>query len=260
MGEVGRGFKPKKEEPVIPPGSDPNNPEKPQAGPDEGDPPEGDPPEGDPPEGDLPDETLIGRSRSKIEIKKMTAARNRVAFKVIDKKSTDLESQGVEQLSSLVLELVSNITDPVLKMERITPEDVKEIKFDSRGKTRLQRKMKGILQGGWSLGLKHARDEINKAKGESFSIDFERLDEEAAAFFDTKSFQISGKLTEDMRTIISNILLNGIKASMSTREVIDQIYEAFAAQGFYYSGGCGISNARGSPIEGGGNCSVKHRS
>ena len=124
------------------------------------------------------------------------------------------------------------LTDSIKTMDRINPEDIQKAKFASTDVAKIRKQFKRVLTAGWALGLKHAKDEVSRAAGEIMSSSFERLDTDAADYFDSSTFRITGKLTADMTAIIQSTLSNSIKASATTADTVDQIYETFAAEGF----------------------------
>ena len=221
MGEVGKGFEPKGQ---------------PQPGDDDGELPkvpgeEGDPQEGDPAEDDsLEDETIIGKAGRKRIAAKLAAARKRVDFAVIDAKSTDIAEEHIVALSASI----TAATIPLIEAipEDITPDAVQRLAFEGRDVAKIKGTSKAMLTDSWGLGVKHAKDEVSKAAGQVMSVAFARLDEDASTFFDAKSFTMAGKLTADMLAIAQAQLSQGIKESKSRQQIIDSIYEQFAAEGF----------------------------
>lgn len=216
MGEVGRAFKPK--------GTPSRAPVIPATGNDEGDPVPG-------------EETVIGEDGVQIisapdMAKKKLQAENRVAFKVIERKSTDIQDEAVTELSDLIMAMVKPVTDELREVEEFDADIVKDIKFDSRAISKIQKASKRMLTVAWQLGIKHAKDEVNKAAGKQLSVSFARLDQDAAKYFDGKSFTMTGKLTGDMTAIVQNTISQGIKSSATIDEVVNQIYEAFGTEGF----------------------------
>jgi len=122
--------------------------------------------------------------------------------------------------------------NPFYDKESVTPDDIKSLKFDGRSKTKINNRAKSMLTDGWMLGVKHAKDEVNKSKGATMSIDFARLDTNAAEYFDAKAFNMTGKLTGDMLSTAANILQNSIKDEKPIGDTVDEIYRTFASQGF----------------------------
>jgi len=221
MGDVGKGFEPKAPVQV------PSTPGTPIPGEEDDDNDDVDPNE-DP---DKPDETIIGKSGQRI-VSKLEAANNRVAFAVIDKNSQQIEEDTVPELSSIVIGIVKPTTDHILTMKVIKPGDLEKIKLDTESVKKLRSAVRRMLNKAWALGEKHARREIDRAKGVKMSSGFVRLDEDAAEFFDQKSFTMTGKITNDMKAIVENILSQSIKSSQTIRDTVDNIYVAFASEGF----------------------------
>ena len=179
------------------------------------------------------EETLVGQARARVsaEMAKKKAI-ERVDFKVIEKKSDDLAVKHVDDLSKSIAEGVAKMLNPFYEKESVTPDDIKSLKFDGRSKTKINNRAKSMLTDGWMLGVKHAKDEVNKSKGATMSIDFARLDTNAAEYFDAKAFNMTGKLTGDMLSTAANILQNSIKDEKPIGDTVDEIYRTFASQGF----------------------------
>jgi SPP1 gp7 family putative phage head morphogenesis protein len=188
------------------------------------------------PEEDMEHE-ITGRTR--VSISAFNRAKARVDFAVIDRQAVSIVNDFVPRVSTVLNDWLKDVVKEMesTKMgtaENSDPTPIKNLKVDNRIKQRLDTTFKSALRAGWSLGVKHATNELDKAKGAVFSktnIDFGRLDDNAAAFFDAKTFSMSGKLSQDALSIIQNILFNGIKASKSTQQLVDEIYQTFASKG-----------------------------
>ena len=110
---------------------------------------------------------------------------------------------------------------------------VNKLDFDGRLKAKMRRQIRTALQRGWSIGIKHAQTEIDRAQGKHFSAEFnaQRLNLIGSEFFDSKSFAITGKLNEDALNTIRQIIYNGAKNGRSLDEVRDEIIDRFARDG-----------------------------
>lgn len=214
MGEVGKGFKPKA--PEVPSGGLPGDEDEEEEGKEE----------------EEEDKTIIGNKSPVDIISKFAAAKGRVDFVVIDKKTLDIEQESVTELSAQLLLVVKPVTDSLRTVETLDAGTSRLVKFNSKSVNKVQKKIKNMLTQGWQLGTKHAKDEVGKAAGQEFKVSFARLDQDAAIYFDSRSFNVTGKLTGDMLAIIQNIISQSIKTTATTTQTVEQIYEAFGKQGF----------------------------
>jgi SPP1 gp7 family putative phage head morphogenesis protein len=82
------------------------------------------------------------------------------------------------------------------------------------------------------LGVRHSTDEISKAQKEQFRANMGRIDEDAAAFLETNGFRMLGNMTADMKKIIQGILVNGVKFSWTTKDIVEKIYDSLTSAGF----------------------------
>lgn len=165
----------------------------------------------------------------------MSRALRRVSFSVIDRSSRDIEDSSVEPVEDKLAEMLSFVVGRIREEKLGTPAgDVSAIgtlDFRKSDKSRVRREIDSILQKSWNLGLRHARDEISRARGESFSIDMGRIDDNASAFLKVNGFKMMGNLTDHMRSIVQNTLINGVKFSWTTDEIVRRIYDNLTKSG-----------------------------
>ena len=230
MGEVGNGFEPKTETPV--PEDEPELDDEGDPIPREPQPPPNTDEQVNPILQDPDDETIRPKKRVVITTGRMKAVIDRVEFAVIASKSESIETAFIIDLSARNLDLLTPVTNDLVLLDTMSADKVQDVKFSSRQISKLQASTKRMLTSSWALGIKHAKSEINRASGKTFTVDFARLDNEAADFFNSKSFTMTGKLTADMLAIIQNELSQAIKSSASGRNTVDAIYRAMAAKGF----------------------------
>ncbi len=185
--------------------------------------------------------TISGLSRaalSNINARAFTRAARRVDFAVIDKRAGDLEATGVDAASAAmgraVIALAAIVRGKQLGQIDGDVEAIGALSFAAKDVTRLRKGLRQMLEEGWGLGRRHARDEIAKARrGAEFAqrIDMAGIEDAAAAFFDSKSFAMAGKLSEDALATIRNILSKGIKTTATTEEMVEEIYTELSRKG-----------------------------
>ncbi len=180
---------------------------------------------------ELPDETITGQ-----QVKaRLQQAMKRVDFAVLARRSDILANDGAQVLGVAAGELTRELLGrlPVVDDLNEIAESIPKLKLDSKLMNKFQRSVSKILSNGWELGLRHAKDEIDKAKQERFSKrhDRERVTMIGEELFDLKSFTITGKFTDDALNTIKQLLINGAKNGKSTDQVIEEIYTRFAQDG-----------------------------
>ena len=84
----------------------------------------------------------------------------------------------------------------------------------------------------WDLGVSHSRTELNSAKKRTFKINMGRIAEDAAEFLRVNSFRMFGFLNDDMKQIVQGVLVNGVKFSWTTDEIITKMYDSLNRAGF----------------------------
>lgn len=187
------------------------------------------------PPGEPVDETVAGRGL--VSVSAFTRAVKRVDFAVIQKQTEADEEQWADAMARSTDAMVGESLALLGDLERLGPDNLEAVQafdFDAENRQGLEASVREMLREGWRLGERHARDEIDKARGEDFSVSFSRrrLDFVGLEFFDLKTFTISGKLTTDMLAVIKNILMNGVKGQKPTAEVRQEIVNAAASEGF----------------------------
>ena len=182
-------------------------------------------------------ETIIGESRGVYGDIAFNRAVKRVSFEVINRRTRELESRHVSDLSNALGTMVGVFAERVKAEKLGTPagggyETIDGLDFDAREKAKVKKVVVAGLREAWNLGLKHAKDEINRAKGERTSVDMARIDEDAAEYLRANGFRMLGNLTDDMRAIILSVMMNGMKFSWTTDDIVKKIWEAMMKQGF----------------------------
>jgi SPP1 gp7 family putative phage head morphogenesis protein len=185
------------------------------------------------------DETVVGQEQKRIVSNAaFTRAMKRVSFAVIDRKSIDLENRHTDSIEKQLGDMLANtvvvIQDEKLGTPAGTIESIAKLDFNTKDKTKTRRAIDTSLKEGWRLGIKHSRDEVGKAKRDATKLDMARIDEDAAEFLRTNGFRMMGNLTDDMRKIIQNVLMNGVKFSWTTNEIVNKIYDSLTTSGFLF--------------------------
>lgn len=185
-----------------------------------------------------PGETVVGEEKRIVSKAAMTRATKRVAFAVIDRKSADLEDRHTVAIEERFADMLGNLIRVIEEEKLGTPagtiEAIRKVDFAPKDKTKSRRAIDAALKDGWSLGLRHSRDEISKARRDVTKLDMARIDEDASAFLKTNGFRMFGNLADDMQKIIQNTLMNGVKFSWTTRDIVNKIYDTLSLAGFIF--------------------------
>jgi len=168
-----------------------------------------------------------------------TRAQKRVRFSVIDRKSTSEIDTGVDKLDMAVARalapMVEQIIDEALGTSRGNNEKIARLQFNAEAKNRVKNAGIQTLKRGWSLGTKHAQNEIAASRKGEFQINMGRLEDDAAAYFNARAFTMAGNLTGEMQAIVKNTITNGLKFSWTTQQIVDNIYKSLVRKGMIKS-------------------------
>lgn len=191
--------------------------------------------------GGVPGETVIGRNKVSIATaEQLAAARNRalkrVDFSVIKNRTEDSVNNNALSMGRVMGEIVNDVLKTIESnnlVQETKLDQIADLKLPGGLKVKMRRVVQSALKDAWAIGLKHAASEVDKAKGERFSLKVKPSEVAmiGAEFFDLKSFTITGKLTDDALAKIKTLILNGVKNGNTTQEVMDNIVKTFAQDG-----------------------------
>jgi len=182
-------------------------------------------------------ETVMGvPSGQLVSTMARTNAMKRVAFQVIDRKGRDIETEHTEKIESQLAAMAAGLIQVIEDNKLGTPaggvEAVEKLDFAKPDKTKVRKAIDKSLQAAWNLGFKHSKDEISIAQGESLKADMDRIDEMASEWLRANGFRMLGNLSSDMLKIVQGVLMNGLKYSWATREIVNKIYDGWTTGGF----------------------------
>lgn len=179
-------------------------------------------------------ETVMGKGSLKVAA--FEAASSRVDFIVIGSTSeaaVDDNSLRVGMaLDAVVKDLIAKGrsggdvgTDVSLNIAALKP--------DPKLQTKLNKALYGTLVEGQMIGIRHAENEIDKAKKTAFSrkVDRKRINMIAEDYFRTSAFKITGNLTDEATKMIEQEILNGSKYGYTWDQIEQNIYAVFAKKG-----------------------------
>jgi SPP1 gp7 family putative phage head morphogenesis protein len=184
------------------------------------------------------DHTFFPQSGSaQIPYKKFARIQRRVDFAAIERGSTMNEFVAEQDLGTAMADVAKHLADQVRTNTRLLedPTELKKVKVPANLTAALKKHAKSALADSWDLGAENAKREVEKAGAKRMTkatfARFASIGEIAAKYFEGKAFMMAGGLSDEALSIFKNILLNGIKYSKSTDEVVDEIYRTFAQKG-----------------------------
>jgi len=183
-----------------------------------------------------------------VKSRNFARAEKRVAFNVIERKATMIEDAAVVAIESKLVDMVSNLVERIEHEKLGTPyagiNGISAIDFIPRQKSKVRKEIDNMMKQSWNLGKQHASTELDKAKKEQFKINMGRIDVDASDFLAANGFRMFGLLSDDMRAIIQGILVNGIKFSWTTKQIVDKVYDEFTAEGFILASSNSLKTGR----------------
>lgn len=190
-----------------------------------------------PPANKKEDQTVMGApSGVLVSDAAFSRASQRVSFSVIDHKTADMENEQTAILEGMLANMVAGVVEEITDKKLGTPagdaNGIQALDFSKKDMTKARRAIDNMLKKAWDFGVKHSNDEVSKAKKLMFKADMSRLEIDAAEFLKANGFRMLGNLTTDMRRIVQGILINGIKFSWTTKNIVQKIYDSLTKAGF----------------------------
>lgn len=164
-------------------------------------------------------------------------AAQRVMFSVIENRQSTAESGLVAESARLVSEAVDRAlgTDEQMADLMSRPDDIPDIEFGSADLRRLHGAMKSGLNQSWNSGLEMARNETERAQkiaNMTRRTVFADLKDRAAQFLQAKSYQLAGDLSDGVKKVIQQELLNAVKTGRAVSETREAIWSRIVDKGF----------------------------
>jgi SPP1 gp7 family putative phage head morphogenesis protein len=190
------------------------------------------------------DETIMGATQTKIAIPKFDRQERRVNFSEIDRSSEIIINEGSMNLATIINDIVQffdkEIGEKQLYGKDTDPEVVNDLTVPASFKKKLLKESETFMRDAWELGATQAKQEVEKAgddftrkqKLKEFKREFGALTTDAASYFETRAFTMSGKLSSATLDIIKASILTGIKYSKAHPEIVKDIYAQLASFGY----------------------------
>lgn len=167
-------------------------------------------------------------------MEQFSVASQRVSFSVIEQRQNAEEGRVVDSLASQVaratMRLIGN-NDVLATLTDSNSSDVAAVEMSSSEKARLNAITRQGLRNAWDLGLTLARTEIDRARGERRRV-FTDLRDRAAAFFEARAFRMAGDLSDQVRNVIQQELMQSVKSGRSPTQTREAIWGRLVDKGF----------------------------
>jgi len=156
----------------------------------------------------------------------------RVDFALIERRSEAAVTAAAEELSRLVARAVRRRLDDERVAELLAaPEALAGLAFDGADVGKIKAGFKEALGAAWAAGADSAAREVAKGRGPTPAT-FADLRGKAADYFEANGFRMAANLTDGMRAIIAQELLQAVKNGTRPEEVISLIYDRLIRKGF----------------------------
>lgn len=167
-------------------------------------------------------------------------AAQRVAFAVIDKRTTEVSAFAADGLANLMARAVKKALGNNEQMMEFLDSDTADIanfSFNATDMGKIKAACRQLVDRSWSLGQQHASTELQNAMGDSFfdkatmTVRLASLRDRASAYFDTQSFRMAGDASDQARKIIQQELQNGVKFGTALPQVRANIWNRLVSKG-----------------------------
>lgn len=154
----------------------------------------------------------------------------RVHFSVIEQRQETAAEQLTAQIATQIAKAVKRLLGDDQHLTELTDdnlEDVASIELSGAEKSRLQGTYKRALGETYSEGLATARNELERAAGNTFSNrrrSFASIRDKAASYFDVNSYRMAGNVSDATRAIIQQELQQSIKVGRSPEQTRQSIW------------------------------------
>jgi SPP1 gp7 family putative phage head morphogenesis protein len=162
-----------------------------------------------------------------------TTAAARVDFALIDKRSTMIGTDTVEQVARLAARATRKLLadDRMAELTDQNTEDIGQLEIESADRGKIKAGFKTGLAKAWAEGGASAKRELAKSR-ELPGITFKDLRDNAAEYFESNGFRMAGNLTDGMKAVIQQELLQAVKSGRAIEDTVATIYDRLIRRGF----------------------------
>lgn len=159
-----------------------------------------------------------------------TTALGRVDFGLIEQRSAGVENQAIEEVSAVISKAVKRMLTPD-RLRDYLGEDVtaiENLKLEGNDVGRVKAAFKQALQASWDLGMVTGRTELGRA---NFAAPAQNIAKLAGDYIETNGFRMAANLSDAVRAIIQQQLLNAIRFGVRPEEAELMIYRTLVEKG-----------------------------
>jgi SPP1 gp7 family putative phage head morphogenesis protein len=167
-----------------------------------------------------------------------TRAVQRVAFTVIEKRQTAASALLVQDAAKFVAKSVARLVGDNSALTRVlaNPEQIGSVVFSGDEVGRLKNLFKKAVGNSYLDGVSTGRNEIdrggyNPTDAAPQRQTFASVRDVAAEYLDANAFRMAGNVSEAVRGILQQELLNGVKSGKGVAEVRTSIWNRLVAKG-----------------------------
>lgn len=158
----------------------------------------------------------------------------RVDFSVMEKKTNSIAEDSSETIAKLVVRSTNRVLGDDVKMNELLDDDMADIEYmrlDGADVGKIKAASKEALLKSWTLGLDNAKRELRKAGKESKTV-FADLRDRAAQYFEANGFRMAANMSDGIRAIIQQELIQGVKEGLRPEAVRASIFRRLIERGF----------------------------
>lgn len=172
---------------------------------------------------------IRGQTKMSSTDRAFFTAVGRVDFALIEQRSTSVEAQAIDEVSATVAKAVKRLltTD---RMRDYLGQDVtaiENVKLEGNDVGRIKAAFKQALQSSWDLGMVTGRTELGRANFATPS-DIARV---AGDYIEANGFRMAANLSDAVRAVIQQQLLNAIRFGVRPEEAELMIYRTLVEKG-----------------------------
>lgn len=172
-----------------------------------------------------------------VSTKAFTAAVQRVAFAVIEKRQMQAVGAAVSDVAKFVAKAVYRIVGDDGALTKLTdsnPEDISSAAFSGDEVGKLKGIFKKALGASYIDGAAMARSELERGGFQPDAVarsTFAEVRDVAAEYLDANGFRIAGNVSDAVRAIMQQELLNSVKAGKSVADTRTAIWNRLVGKG-----------------------------
>lgn len=158
----------------------------------------------------------------------------RVDFSVMEKKTNSIAEDSAETVAKLVVRSTNRLLGDEARMSELLDDDMTDIeymKLDGADVGKIKAANKEALLKSWTLGLDNAKRELRKAGKESKTV-FADLRDKAAQYFEANGFRMAANISDGIRSIIQQELIQAVKEGLRPDAVKANIFRRLIERGF----------------------------